>query len=115
MSFLDAIPAEISEALAGDFRDATIGVPTLVSDGEGGFTSTYAETAVKALRIDYTLDYRTRNQIPETDVSIIVLRFGVAMTPGTDHRVTIGGRTFSVIAVETDPTDATWTLQARPI
>jgi hypothetical protein len=115
MSFLDAIPAEISDALAPDFRVATIGTPTLVPDGEGGFTSTFVETDVKALRIEYELDYRLRNEIPATDVSIIVLRYGLTLTPGTDHRVTIGGVTYSIIGVATDPADATWTLQARPI
>lgn len=114
MSFLDAIPAEIAEALAGDFRDAKIGTPTLTPDGEGGFISTYAETDVKALRIEYELDYRVRNQIPATDVSIIVLRYGVAVTPTTDSLISIQGVAYSVIAVATDPADATWTLQARP-
>lgn len=115
MSFLDAIPAEIDAELAEHFRDAKIGTPTLASDGEGGFTSTYVETDAKALRIEYDLDYRARNQIPATDVSIIVLRYSVALTPGTDHRVTLAGVTYSVIGVATDPADATWTLQARPV
>lgn len=115
MSFLDAIPAEIDAELAPEFRDCVLSTATLTSDGEGGFTTTYADTAVKALRVEYTLDYRVRNQIPETDVSVIALRFGVEATPTTDSRVTLQGVTYSVIAVATDPADATWTLQARPI
>jgi hypothetical protein len=115
MSFLDAIPAEIAEALGGDLRDGTLQTGTLTSDGEGGFTTVYVDHPIKGLRVEYELDYRVRTGIPATDVQIIVLRHGVDIEPGTDHQIAIGGRTYSIIAVSTDPADATWTLQARPI
>lgn len=115
MSFLDTIPAEIAEALGDDLRDGTLQTATLTSDGEGGFTTVYADHPVKGLRVEYELDYRVRTGIPATDVQIIVLRNGVAATPTTGSLITIQGGTYSVIAVATDPADATWTLQARPV
>lgn len=114
MSFLDAIPAEIAEALGAELRAGTLKIATLTSDGEGGFTTVYADHAIKGLRVEYELDYRVRTGIPATDVQIIVLREGVTAAPSTDSRITIQGGTYSVIAVATDPADATFTLQARP-
>lgn len=115
MSFLEAIPAEIAAELAPEFRDGTLKTATLTSDGEGGFTTVYADIPIKGLRVEYELDYRVRTGIPATDVQIIVLREGVTATPSTDSRLTIQGGTYSVIAIATDPADATWTIQARPV
>jgi hypothetical protein len=115
MSFLDTIPAEIAEALGAELRDGTLKIGTLTSDGEGGFTTVYVDHPVKGLRVEYELEYRVRTGIPATDVQIIVLREGVTAAPSTDSLITIQGATYSIISIATDPADATWTLQARPI
>lgn len=65
--------------------------------------------------VDQYDDFRKRDEnIPETDVKILVLRQGHTLEITTDFEVTAKGVRYTVEAVDTDPAEATWTLQGRP-
>lgn len=65
--------------------------------------------------VDQYDDFRKREEnIPETDVKILVLRHGQTVDVTTDFEVTAKGVRYTVEAVDTDPAEATWTLQGRP-
>lgn len=115
MSFLDAIPGDIYDALSDDFRAATLKVPgAAVSDGEGGFTyGSPTEYACRALVDDFS-DYRRQaSGIPANDRKIIILAHGLIVDPKPGHTLTIEGRDWQVIDVARDPARATFEVQGR--
>jgi hypothetical protein len=114
-SFLDAIPEELHAELAEHFRDGTLHVLTLTSDGEGGYTQAATDHPIKGIVESYSDEYRLRTGVPDTDVRIIVLQYGVGAEPTSDSEITIEGRRYRVVSDEQDPAHATWTIRARPI
>lgn len=115
MSFLDDIAEEIHDALAADFRDATLKVPgAATSDGQGGFTyGSPTEHACKAIVDQYSAFRRQADGIPANDRRIIVLGHGLTVDPKPGHTITAEGRDWSVIDVSRDPAGASWELQGR--
>lgn len=94
----------------------TLHIPTNTPDGKGGYTQSYSDTPIKAMRENYSTSYRQNNGIPDTDVKIIVLQQGVAATPDTDHEITAMGIRYRVIGpVTQDPASASWEIRGRPI
>ncbi len=105
--------AEMLDAALGEVMlSVTLRKPTRVSDGQGGFTSGFAEHAAKGFVEDYS-DLARANGIPGTDRKIVILAKSTAVTPARDDEVTLRGRTYRVVAVASDPALATYELQAR--
>lgn len=76
---------------------------------------TWKNTPIKGLREDYDQAYAMRTGIPDTDVKILVLQHKVKVTPNVADEVSLKGVRYSIIAVGSDPADATWALQSRPV
>lgn len=117
MSFLDDIPDLIADALADDFRPATLKVPgEPTSNGEGGWIpGVTASRTCRALVDDYSDFRRSALGIPAKDRKIIVLAATVqdGASPAVGHTLNIEGRDWQIIAVTRDPASATWECQAR--
>ena len=94
--------------------DVTItNVSQTVADN-GDVNSTTTTAASKGMVEEYGAFTRAQAGIPDTDVKLIVLQGGVAITPTTDSEITIRGVTYSVQRIEQDPAQAAWTIQGRP-
>lgn len=66
-----------------------------------GLTDSYS-----ALDIDGTL-------IRQSDIKVLILATTLAIVPSVTDTVTIGGKSYSVISVATDPATALWVCQCR--
>lgn len=116
MGLLDgALQAVFGGAFGPLFLDGTLHAASTVPDGEGGFTTAFTDHAIKGMVDTYTDEYRARNGIPETDVKLIVLQFGVAGIPTLDGQITLRGARYSIQAIGQDPAQAAWTIRGRPV
>lgn len=117
MNVLDEIQASIGDAF-GDtslfFSDATLTRP---AQG-GGWNDTGGSAAVypcKAMVEAYSDHVRAVADIPGTDVRLMIVGTSIAVDPLKGDTVTVGGKDWTLIQVDTDPARAMWTLQARPV
>ncbi|WP_022697923.1 hypothetical protein [Euryhalocaulis caribicus] len=117
MGLLDGDLQDVFGSVFGSLMlDGTLTKAPSVSDGKGGWTAGTPQTAAVKLMIEsYSEFYRAQAGIPDTDVKIIVLQKDVAFTPDTDSRITVRGEEYSVVQVQQDPAQASWTLQGRPV
>lgn len=112
-----ALAAMIHSAMRGLFIDATLTRTTLTGATEGwnpstGTSSTTAY-ACKAIVEAYTEREREAELIQANDRRVLVLAGSLAVTPQTSDSITVRGATYEIVAVETDPAEAVWVLQAR--
>lgn len=116
MGLLDGgLAAVFGGAFGPLFLDGVLHVEILTPDGEGGFWSTFSDLPIKGMVDTYSDAYRAQANIPETDVRLIVLQFGVDGAPSTDAQITIRGTRYSIQAIEQDPAQAAWTIRGRPV
>lgn len=123
MSFLDDIPDLISDALGGDFRDATLTRTTVTAgvnpwDPPAGNTTT--DYPCKALREEFGASWLAGGLVDATDVKILVLAATLSVTPEAGDRITIGSASWTVVpagsgkpAVSVDPAGAVWELRCK--
>lgn len=62
---------------------------------------------------DWDASYLASSLVERGDVKIIIIATSIAIVPDTGDRVTVRGKTYSVLNVSADPALATYTLQAR--
>lgn len=107
-------PTLMNDVFGGsELLDCTVSASAKASDGQGGFTMTYATpVAGKGVITDFS-DFARAQGIPATDRSILIIQGSLAATPKRGDRVTILGQTYDIINVKQDPGEATWELQAR--
>ena len=95
---------------------ATLHVITTGPDGQGGTTRSEQDVPCKAVRIDYDGVYRAQAGIPDTDVRVLVARLDLAQKLTLDCEVTVQGERFRIVPpLRTDPADAHYDLQCRPV
>lgn len=116
MSILDSLPSIISGALSDVFRDATLTrITASTSDGMGGHAQTTTTDACKALVTEYTAWQRQALGIPANERKILILaaslNSGLAPKPG--DTLTIQGKVWSVVEVNSDPANATYECRGR--
>lgn len=115
MSLLDDIRAEIGAAFndpALFFAPATL---TRVT-GSGWDEETSAPRAYPCMAMldSYSDHLRATAGIPDTDVKLMIVGTSITTDPLKGDTVTLNGRRWSLIRVDTDPARAIWTCQARP-
>lgn len=62
---------------------------------------------------DWDASYLASGLVERADVKIVIIATSIAIVPDTGDRVTVRGKTYSVLNVSADPALATYTLQAR--
>lgn len=114
MSILDSIPGIVSAALSDVFRDATLTrVSVSISDGMGGHAQTTATDTCKALVTEYTAWQRQALGIPANERKILILAATLTAAPKPTDKLTIQGKTWSVVEVASDPANATYECRGR--
>ena len=117
MSLLDDIRADMGAVFEDTslfFSDATLTRAT----GTGGWVEADGSSQVhpcKALLAAYSDHLRAVAGIPDTDVKLMIVGTSIATEPLKGDTVTLNGRSWALIRVDTDPARAMWTCQARPV
>lgn len=117
MSMLDVIRSEIG----GVFEDTSLffAEAALTRSAAGGgwndAPGSAQKYACKAMISAYSDHLRAVAGIPDTDVKMMIVGTSIEVDPLKGDTVTVGGRSWSLIRVDTDPARAMWTCQARPV
>lgn len=117
MSVLD----DIRTAIGGAFGDTALffSQATLTRVvGGGGWTDDSAapdEYPCKAMVDTYSDHLRAVADIPGTDVKLMIVGTSISVDPLKGDTVTVGGKSYAINRVETDPARAMWTCQASPV
>ena len=117
MSVLDDIRAEIGVVFSDTglfFSDATL---TRIIGG-GGWSDDSAtpdEYPCKAMVEAYSDHLRAVADIPDTDVKLMIVGTSIAVDPVKGDSVSVGGKSYAINRVDTDPARAIWTCQAKPV
>lgn len=116
-SFLLSLPAVFGNALGFMFFDATLSYPgALVTDGAGGFTTTPATQACKALIEEYDEYTRAKNNIPAAMRKIIILGNSLgSVVPQGDYTIQVHdpeNKVWTIHEVERDPAGATYNCRS---
>lgn len=97
------LPAVLTRTVQGGYDPITDSYPTTTTDyacrGMVEAFSTYTESA---------------RSLQPSDRKVMILTATLNTTPALNDKVTIQGATFTVQRVDTDPAQATWTLQGHP-
>ena len=117
MSLLDDIRAEIGAV----FEDTSLFFSEAVltrATGLGGWgegVAVFDTYPCMAMRESYSDHLRAVAGIPDTDVKLMIVGTSIAVDPLKGDTVALNGRNWSLIRVDTDPAQAMWTCQARPV
>lgn len=117
MSILDDIRAEIGAVFSDTalfFSDATL-TRVAASGGWSGDAGTSSEYPCKAMIDTYSDHLRAVSDIPDTDVKLMIVGTSISVAPLKGDSVAIGGASYGLISVDTDPARAMWICQARPV
>lgn len=110
-----ALAAQIYKGMRKLFLDATLtrDVPGTATDLADPPAPTPTDYSCKAIHDTYSAYHRASGLVNEGDVKIIILVGSLSITPLAGDRITIRGKTFSLVKTDTDPALATWECQAR--
>lgn len=93
--------------------DITIEPVTWSSDSQGGQSEAYASSiSAKGVFGEWS-DFNRLSGIPATDRLVIVIASTASTAPKKGDRITIEDNTYTVIAVQRDPGEATYECQLR--
>lgn len=104
------------------FLDATITRETTSGGDPWDPTSTSEQTVdCKAIFEEYGVGYRRDGLVQTGDMKVLILADTLSTDPKPGDKITIDGKTLTVVpantggepAVKTDPAKATWTCRAR--
>lgn len=95
--------AVLGAAFAAFYADGTLRKVALTDDGTDSFTSTLTDVPVKVLAESLSDRDRAAGGLPRTATSLSVLRAGLGVEISLDDSVTIGGLTYRVVQVDSDP------------
>jgi hypothetical protein len=115
MGLLDGgLQAIFGQAFGPRLLDATLHKVTLTDDGTGGFSSASLPYPVKGMIDDYSDYTRAQLGVPQTDVRLIVMQYGVPVEPQLQDELTIRDRRYALSRIKADPANATWTMNGSP-
>ncbi|MCV2448462.1 hypothetical protein [Paracoccus sp. DMF] len=117
MAMLDEIRDKIGAVFSDTalfFSEATL----TRANGAGGWKDDAGTTAIypcRAMLESYSDHLRAVAGIPDTDVKVMIVGTSISVDPLKGDTVTLSGRRWAIIKVDTDPARAIWTCQARPV
>lgn len=115
MGLLDgALGAVFGAAFGAVFRDGTLLKTQETDTGTGNFTPVTTSYAAKLSLDALTAGGRAASGLPLTAVRLTVLRAGLPVAIDLDDGIAVGGATYRVIKVDTDPGQASYALAAVP-
>ncbi len=120
---LGSLATTIGKAMSSIFLDATLtrDVPGTIVDPADPPAPTQVTYGCKAIESEYgTLD-RAQGLVSETDIQVLILASTLATDPKPLDRLTIRGKTVSIVPagsgnmppVKSDPARATWLCRCR--
>lgn len=118
MNILDEIRAEVGAVLEDTalfFSEAALTRP---AEGGGDWSGNSGQSQTfpcKAMVEAYSDHLRAVGDIPDTDIKLMIVGTSITTTPRKGDTVRIGLRKWSLIRVDTDPAQAMWSCQARPV
>ena len=116
MSLVDGdLAALFGAAFAPLYRDATLIRLAPSDDGAGGFVTAPTSTPAKVLVEAVSDRARAASGIPDEAVTLSVLCAGLGHALDLDDEVAVGGETYRVIRVGTDPAGAAYQAVAVPV
>lgn len=115
MTLLDGdLAALFGAAFAPLYRDATLTKLAPTDDGAGGFTTVPTPYPARAMVDSVSDAARAASGIPDEAVTLSVLRAGLDASLDLDDEVAVGGNTYRIVRVGTDPAGAAYTAVAVP-
>ena len=108
------LQAVLGAAFAAFYADGTLHKVTLTDDGTDCFSATTTDVPVKVLAESLSDRDRAAGGLPRTATSLSVLRAGLGVEVSLDDSLTVGGVTFRVVEVDTDPGAAAYRLVCVP-
>lgn len=112
LSILDNLIADVSAALAGSLRPATLWQYSVVDDGYGnqvpGYDTPYA---CEGIRGSFDEVVAGLSGIPRTDAKIELLASSLATAPNRLDKINIEDEWWIVTEIQLDPAGAWWVLQ----
>lgn len=112
MALLDDVKADVTSALAGTLRPATLWKYSLGDDGMGNEAPVYdTPYACEGLRGSYDAEYASQSGIPRTAARIELLAGTLAVTPINLDKIHIESTWWIIVQVEVDPAGALWVCQ----
>lgn len=109
---LDDLAADVTSALAGTLRTATLWKSEEVGDdGAGNIIYDYVAHACQGTRANYDARYAAEAGIPRTEVSIELLAGTLDIAPKNLDYIEIENAWHVITTVETDPATAVWSCQ----
>lgn len=117
MSLLDDIRAEVGATFSDPalfFAPATL-TRTSGSGGWGEGMTSFTTYPCVAMVEAYSDHLRAVADIPDTDVRLMIVGTSISVDPLKGDTVTLNGRDWALIRVDTDPARAMWSCQARPV
>ena len=118
MSILDEIRSEIGNAFSDPALFFSPSTLTCVTGSGGGWNEPETTTVTHpcmAMVEAYSDHLRAVASIPGEDVKLMIVGTSIAVVPLKGDTVTVGGRNWALIRVDTDPARAMWTCQASPV
>jgi hypothetical protein len=120
---VSSIAQTIGKAMAPIFLDATLtrDVPGTIVDPADPPAPTQATFSFKGIEQEYGSMDRAQGLVGETDIQILILASTLSVDPRPLDRLTIRGRTVTIVAggtggmppVKSDPARATWHCRCR--
>lgn len=115
MGLLDGGIRDLFGGVFGSFYlDGTLHKATQTDDGQGGMSESIADHAIKYQRNERSDHTRAALKIPERDVFVFMLQYGMTVEPATDDRFTTSDGTFVVVTARQDPAGAYWLVHGTP-
>jgi hypothetical protein len=120
---LGSLAKSIGTAMASIFLDATLtrDIQGVGSDPADPPAPTQATYRCKAIEENYSAGLCGQGLVGATDIQILILASTLAVEPAPLDRITIRGRTVTIVpadskgmkAVQSDPARATWSCRCR--
>jgi hypothetical protein len=112
MSILDQLVVDVTAALSGELRTATLWKSEIVGDdGAGNYIYDYVAHTCQGTRANYDARYASEAGIPRTEVSIELLAGTLDIAPNNLDYIEIENAWHVITTVETDPATAVWSCQ----
>lgn len=118
---LGSLARTIGTAMAPLFLDATLtrDVAVVGSDPADPPAPTQVTFACKAIEENYSAGLRANGLVGATDIGVLILAHSLATDPQPLDRITIRGKTVTIVpassagmkAVQSDPARATWSCR----
>lgn len=109
------LAAVFGAALGALFRPATLHKTRETDDGQGGFTTASTDHPVRVSADALGAAERAASGLPLEAVRFTILLGGLPVVPDLDDELTLGGTTYRLVRVDTDPAGASASAAAVPL